>query len=306
MNPIESILVVLDRSDRDQHVCAKATLLARLLNARLELFLCDSERELVLKQSYDPRSGVDGRNACMLEATRYLSSVRANLPLEPAQITTSTRCDSPLYEAICRKVAASRPDLVLKSPDCDHPGCCLSFSDNDWQLAGTCAAPVMFVRGRRWASEPRIGAAIEASSSQGMPLAREIAALAFQIQSCTHGHLEIVSCMSCGPTDIRPELHSRRLHDALEKLPLPKEGVHVLEGDPDITVPRFATERHYDVLVMGALAHREGVAPVVGSLTSRLIEALDCDFVLVKAPGVSSRGVHARVSPQPSAGFGQA
>jgi nucleotide-binding universal stress UspA family protein len=57
----------------------------------------------------------------------------------------------------------------------------------------------------------------------------------------------------------------------------------VLEGDADTVLPRFCAERAYDVLVMGALAHRTGAVPLVGSLTSKLIDALDCDFILVKA-----------------------
>ena len=42
MNIFKSILVVLDRSDRDRRVCAKAAVLSRALDARLELFLCDA------------------------------------------------------------------------------------------------------------------------------------------------------------------------------------------------------------------------------------------------------------------------
>src|SRR3569833_1849121 len=181
MNPIESILVVLDRSERDKRVCERATVLARMLNARLELFLCDAERELALKQNYDPRAAESGRNACVLETTHYLHTMRDKLLLEPSLVSTSAWCDSPLSEGICRKVSQAKPDLVLKSPDCDHPGCQLSFSDNDWQLASTCSAPVMFVRGRRWNEAVRIAAAVDASSRQCIPLVREIAAVASQI-----------------------------------------------------------------------------------------------------------------------------
>lgn len=266
MKPIESILVVLDRSERDQHVCAKAVLLARLLDARLELFLCDAEHELELKHNYDPRAAREGREACIAEASRYLASVRENLPFEPGQVSTSAWCDSPLSEGICRKVAQARPDLVVKSPDCAHPGQCLSFSDNDWHLASTCSAPILFVRGRTWSSVPRIGAAVDVSSSQGLLLEREIAGVASQLHGRAHGHMEIISCVPHGaPADRR-------------------EGVHMLEGDADEVIPRFCAERDYDVLVMGALARRTGAAPMVGSLTSKLIAALDSDFILVKAP----------------------
>jgi universal stress protein E len=280
MNPIESILVVLDRSDRDQHVCSKAVLLARLLNARLELFLCDAEHEMELKHNYDRRAAKEGRNASVADATRYLEGVRARLPMDLTQVGVGAWCDSPLSEGICRKVAQSKPDLVLKSPDCAHAGQCLSFSDNDWHLAASCSAPILFVRGRPWSMVPRIGAAVDMSSAHGLPLVYEIASLASQLHSHAHGHLEVISCVP----HAEAELHSRKLHDALAQMPVAREGVHLLEGEADEAVPRFAAERGYDLLIMGALAKRSGVAPVVGSLTSKLIAALDCDLVLVKAP----------------------
>jgi hypothetical protein len=36
---------------------------------------------------------------------------------------------------------------------------------------------------------------------------------------------------------------------------------------------------------MGALTHRKGLSAQVGTLTAKLIETLDCDFVLVKPSG---------------------
>jgi universal stress protein E len=283
MNPIESILVVLDRSERDEHVCDKAVFLARLLDANLELFLCDSERQLALKQNYEAAAAERGRNVCIAEATRHLDSVRYHLPLDPSRITTSAWCDSPLYEGICRKVAQAKPHLVLKSPDGSHPGTPLYFSDNDWQLASTCRMPIMFVRGRRWNDPARVGAAIELSSLQGVPLAREIASVASQIHSRTRGRLEILTCAPRERAATAEEPHPHRLAEALSQMPACRDAVQVLEGDADAVLPRSCAERDYDVLVIGALAHREGSVPRVGSLTSKLIDALDCDFILVKA-----------------------
>jgi universal stress protein E len=283
MNPIESILVVLDRSDRDQHVCKKAVLMARLLNARLELFLCDAEHELELKHNYDQRAVSEVREACVIEAMQYLKMVRDRLAAESVQAVTSASCDSPLSEGIRRKVAEAKPDLVMKSPDCAGGEQCPSFSDNDWYLSSRCPVPIMFVRGRTWGDVTRIGAAVDASSAQGLPLAREIASVASELHSHTQGQLDVICCVPEGPPETQREPCSRRLNEALSQMPVARERVHMINGEADEAIPRFCAERGYDVLVMGALAHRTGVAPVVGSLTSKLIEALDCDLILVKA-----------------------
>jgi nucleotide-binding universal stress UspA family protein len=48
------------------------------------------------------------------------------------------------------------------------------------------------------------------------------------------------------------------------------------------TLPAFAARNEFDVLVMGALTRRGALTALVGTLTSKLVDALDCDFVLVK------------------------
>jgi len=49
-----------------------------------------------------------------------------------------------------------------------------------------------------------------------------------------------------------------------------------------LSVPAFAGAREFDVLVMGALTRRRGLSTLVGTLTGKLVDALRCDFVLVK------------------------
>jgi universal stress protein E len=59
--------------------------------------------------------------------------------------------------------------------------------------------------------------------------------------------------------------------------------LHILAGEAEQALPAFARERDYDLLVLGALTHRKGLTPLVGTLTSKLVDALECDFLLVKA-----------------------
>jgi hypothetical protein len=58
--------------------------------------------------------------------------------------------------------------------------------------------------------------------------------------------------------------------------------VHVLSGDPDQTVPEFAARQNYDAVVLGARTHRKGIAGVRGMLTSKIVDAVDCDMILVE------------------------
>ena len=69
------------------------------------------------------------------------------------------------------------------------------------------------------------------------------------------------------------------------------------------TLPRLARDDNIDVMVIGALSRRVGaLGDAVGTLTETLIEALDCDFLLVRHGAEAALGD----SPQRSASRGAA
>jgi nucleotide-binding universal stress UspA family protein len=78
------------------------------------------------------------------------------------------------------------------------------------------------------------------------------------------------------------EVHAATLAKLAKEAHVDVPQVRLLTGDPAITLPTSAAGEHYDVLVLGALTHRKHLTPLVGTLTRKLMETLDCDFVLVK------------------------
>jgi len=300
MKQLRTLVAVLDRSDRDKRVIARALQLQRHFGANIELFLCDAEHEYAFRHNYDDRGNAEGRELCVADAIAYLTSVRETLSADATTVSVSACCESPLYEGILGKVRQLQPDLVLKSPDCDRPDCALAFSDNDWQLASTCPCPLMFVGTRTWDAAPRIAAAIDASPQERPGLARAILEVAEAIRAGVNGRLEVVACTADPARGFDLHAYSRRLDHLLSNVSPEKEHVHLLKGQPEQVLPEFARSRNYDIFVMGALAHRTGLAPIVGSLTSKLVAALDCDFILIKAEKLALR----EKSPGPEAPIG--
>jgi hypothetical protein len=81
---------------------------------------------------------------------------------------------------------------------------------------------------------------------------------------------------------VKHEAHQEALQELMRAARLQRHSVHVLSGAAEDTLPLFAADRNYDLFIMGALTHRKELSALVGTLTARLIETLDCDFVLVK------------------------
>src|SRR5215475_9603502 len=98
MQPVSSILVVVDRAPAAADALAKAVLLARKFQARIELFMCDAERGYALSQAYVPAGVQEARHACLLDTQRYLEGLKQAAAAPDVPIAIDAACESPLYE----------------------------------------------------------------------------------------------------------------------------------------------------------------------------------------------------------------
>jgi universal stress protein E len=151
---------------------------------------------------------------------------------------------------------------------------------NDWQLMRTCPATLMLSGHREWSEPPHVAAAVDASERESADVARGVMEAATMLVRGLGAQLHVVY----GEIDSaqRSNAHLQKLRELCDVGGIPPERVHVLHGQPEVTLPAFVKEQGYDVLVLGALAHRAAGTTPVGTLTSTLLESVECDFVLVK------------------------
>ena len=281
MDKLTSILVVTNRSNADGTLLAKAVMLARHVGARIHLFHCDAELDHVLQHSYDTQDAEKAWQASVSDHRSYLEAVRASVHAPDLDISIDAASNSPLYEGIIKKVLAVRPDLVMKSPSGTHPLRRFTLDSNDWQLMRACPVTLMLVRGKIWREPPRFAALVDVSAQETSHLAETIVHTSEYFALGCHGELDVVYG---DRHEDGPERSDRAsaLGRLVREYRIGAEHVHVLSGNPDVTLPDFAAEQCYDALVLGALTHRKGIAALVGTLTGRLVDVLDCDFILVK------------------------
>ena len=274
------ILAVADGAAGDGSLLRQALSLARQFGARIELFLCASQQAYVLAHRYE-RAGVEeARAACVAQARAYLADLAASIGACEIEITVDARCESPLYEGIARKVARCGADLVIKraggaesargTPD-----------QNDWQLMRTCPATLLLCRGQSWARPARFATAIDVSQEETAGLAREVLEAACMLASAAGAGLDVLygeTAAGSAPAQARRS-ELLRLCGAQHIAP---DKLHVLMGQPELMLPAFAARERYDLLILGALTHRRAGAVSVGTLTSKLLDAVGCDFALIK------------------------
>jgi universal stress protein E len=274
-------MAVLDRSNTDEGVLVKAAGLARRFAARLELFLCDAEHGYALKRNYEASQNEAVRRTCVEGALEYLTRVQSSAALHDVRLTVSAACESPLYEGIARKVAQSRPGLVIKHASGVHSLASAPFDPNDWQLMRRCPTTLLITRGRPWRRQPRFAAAVDVSAEETTGLARSILETMATFSGAYGSQADILYAERGGVAGETREARAAALAQLTQQCRLEGRNIRILDGDPERALPPCIAVGNYDVLVLGALTHRPGASTLVGTLTARL-ETVDCDFVLVK------------------------
>jgi universal stress protein E len=193
-------------------------------------------------------------------------------------------CARPLSEGIVHKVFKSCPDLVMKAAESEQSAGRPTLDANDWQLVRTCPVPLMLSRGGAWSSRPRFAAAVDVSEEETPGLLERILRSAAYLSAGCGGELDLVFGEGSGADAPSGKSHAAKLRNLARELHLGDDRVWTLTGDPAATLPAFAAKQHSDVLVLGALTHPTHPTTLVGALTRKLMDTLDCDFLLLR-PG---------------------
>lgn len=285
---IRSIMAAVDREGGAQQAAAKAVALARLSGAQLELFHCDSERAYSRQHQYDPRAAARARESCLAESRHFLDTLWSSLAVTDVAASMSVACESPLYAGIVHAAERVHPDLVVRGLH-KAGGAGRAAGDgagldaNDWELVRACPAPLLLTHGKVWKRPPVIAAAIDLSAAETAELTDAILRNAAAVAQSAGGALEIVHAALFDRAQPQEEPARRAaLAERAQSAGVTVAAIHVLCGEPAAVLPQFALQRDFDLIVLGALTHRKALTALVGTLTGRLIETVDCDCLLVK------------------------
>ncbi|HUI61060.1 MAG TPA: universal stress protein [Steroidobacteraceae bacterium] len=286
MDKIGSILVLCSRTSADRVLLDKAIFLARSVQAEIHLFSCDEALARTLRHSYPIEEAEKAWNICLDEHLDYLRRLRQRAGAPGVQISVDAACRHPLYEGICAKLAETPADLIMKSPSGVHPLRRFAFDANDWQLMRQCPATLMLVGERPWRATPQFAAMVDVSIDVSAALAQTIIRTSEYLSLACRGEMDVIYSEASADEGLR-SAHSGDLQRLAREYHIQPGHLHVLDGEPEQTLAPFVAHRHYDAVVLGGLTHREGLAALAGSLTSKLVDALETDFILVKRPAAA-------------------
>lgn len=249
MPRVNSILLAAERGDAVHQSVSRALMLARYLDARLDILLCDVDRPFAGAPTtalpYDPGA----------EARAYLASLQNSVSAPDVQITAEAAFDATLHEQVGRKARRGNPLFVVKSLARSRS----AREDHlDWQLIQSCPVPLLLNRGHAWHPRPRFAVLIDLRRAVGPAAVESLAAL----REACGAELDLL-CLPGGAQS--PAGYG-----------VAPQNIHMLGENAPEALPQFIAARAYDVVAL--------TTPDRG-LADRLLEPAAHDLLFVKSAG---------------------
>ena len=279
--PWSSILVaVRDPGARKQIAVRKAARIAAATGAELTLFHAFST-PFALPTPMPADADAILRAIAKQRRTQLLDVARP-LRAEGLKVQCEAVWDFPPAHAIVRRVAQSKPDLVVAESHRHSRLARWFLANSDWELIRECPCPVWFVKQERLAKQPLVLTAIDPTHARSKPTALDDRLLqaAKAVSQYLGGSIAMIH------VEDESQLVRGGQIESIERLAKRNRvatAPRVLRaGAPADALVAAAAELKADLLVMGAVS-RSGLSHFhIGNTAEAVIDAVTCDVLVVK------------------------
>jgi len=308
MARIRRILVAIKEPHaRSQPALRKAAQLAKASGARLELYHAITQPLSLDALALQGKTLAQMQREWRASEFRRLQKHAQGLADEGIQVDCACDWDFPAYEAIVRRSAHIKADLIVAERHAKKHIMPWLLRFNDWELLRRSLVPVLLVKRPQPWRRPVVMAAIDPQHSFAKPaqLDRDILEAGQQAAELLGGSLHVahacpmpaVSSLSStlGSLDM-PSLERQGFVDArrafnreLEDSSVPAARRHLVQGHPVDVIPKMARQLKASLVIMGGVSRSGLKRLVIGNVAEQVLDALPCDVLVLKPRNFKAR-----------------
>ncbi len=308
MNPINSILVIVDPTAELHPAVEKAAALAQKFGARLELYVCDTKASREVRLA--AHAGKRADQPFLMSLKAFLEDLAMPIRELGVDVTTEVECADPLHAALIDRARRTTADLVVKDTHHHSLGKRTFLTNTDWELIRACPVPLLLTKSKPWSSPPRVCAAVDPGHANDKPAALDnrIVDYAALVAKRLGGEVHLLHvylpaaivaaaaagsppmAMTVSAEDLAREAEEKRaaLRELIAEYRVAPGNVHLEVGGPAAVVPRAVGKLHVDIVVMGAISRSGLQRAFVGSTAEDVLERLPCDALIVRPPNFAA------------------
>lgn len=297
---LQKFLVIVDPTVERDYVVERAKMLAKICNAKVQLFINNSNTLSERNFSYE---GVDGDFFAIQKKLfeehyqKILNDLVTEFGEESIEVAAEFATGHNLAEAIITKVNDTKPDLVLKSTH--HHGALerILVTNTDWRLIRKCPAPLMLVKPNEWKINGSVVTAVDpmhAKAEQSkldsllLSLTEALSQQLHLTPHAFHSYFPFVSSLfpMGGESEeylsrIRHQ-HEEKLQELLAEHSFDAENIHLSQGELVPAIIDYLNRSEANLLVIGSLSRNALERAIIGNTAEKILENCPCDVLVAK------------------------
>lgn len=298
MSSIKKIVVVVDGDDH-QSVLLKSEWLAKQTGAKLNLVKVVYDRFVGVKRVLGNENVEKIRNQLIAAQEAALSELVTGLKHRGIEAEKQVLWHPNPAEAICKCAKYGDVDLIVKAVRPHHRWGHLLTSVTEWNLIRHSAVPVLFVKDAHHYDARPVIVALDIGSEDEVhqELNRQLIHEAAQWQKLTGAPIHVVAAYPLPSMDVPAEFsvvnyealreeieqgYRQGVMSLLDKHPLEYAQIWVREGVVEDVLADVANQIQASLVLVGTVARTGVSAVVMGNTAERVIDAIDCDVMVLR------------------------
>jgi universal stress protein E len=297
----KQILVVVSGKHDEHPALERALKFASVEDIHIHLFNSIYEPVMELTDVLSSNHRKELKRQYMADRRLYMDTLVEHLAEKDIKSTIHLTWHRELHEAIEDLVAELKPDLVIKRISADASNINPFTMPVDRHLIRHCQAPLLLVRESHWDKKPLL-AAIDPTTSDAQHIAlnrkildySQMLAYATKAEFHTINTFEVPSmepAMGMGYVNIDFERvkrdteksHKQKMQRLLAEQDLASTQCHIVQGRPDIAIPKLAGNIDAQVVVLGTVGRTGLSAAFIGNTAEYILANLNCEILTLNA-----------------------
>lgn len=289
LNDIKRVVAVVEPGSDTQPAIERMKLLARFVEFDVKLVACDYSQYLVEGYYFSEAELPALRKEYLDERKEMLEALAEPLRQGGLNVETQAIWSHPSYKAIVEVVEDYKPDLVVHHV---HRHAALSrilLTNDDWQMARHCPAPLLMVKNKPWKHDPVILTAVDPMHARHKPsgLDHKILAEGKLLEQKLGGELYVVHAYGqfplsgTYPADAKDQ-HEKAMKELCDEFDIPENRRLLLDEAPEYALQKLESELQADLVIVGAVSRSIVSDVFIGSTTEKVLDFVDCDALLLR------------------------
>jgi universal stress protein E len=303
MDALRNILVLMEPGAEAQPAFDAALLLARRFGARLELLMVDYQDLHAAYFSPPTATLQEFHDSVMASHHRVLERYAKQAAEAGVTAIFEALWGTPFHEMALARVAATRPDLVIKHSVHHNRIERTLFTGSDWHLIRECPAPLLLVKDPGRLESARLLVCVDPMHAHDKPAAldhqllQSAALLAGTLGGEVHAlHVfsiptpvavvgdAYIAAVAVPPPDDTVEVATAALRALAGQHALPAERTRLRVGRPAREILDEAAALDAGLVMMGAVSRGRLDRWFVGSTAEAVLDRLACNVWVEKPP----------------------